>query len=93
MAPVPADRRGWVTVSDLSEEAYCPRARWYRDHPPSAEAAREVRDAPGRRAGIAYHARTLRREVRREGSGAWPWVVGALGLLLLVGAALAWTVR
>jgi hypothetical protein len=84
-----ARRSSWVSASDLAESAYCPRAQWYRHHPPSPEAARAVEAAPARRAGVAYHTRTLGAELWYERAGTWPWVVGALGLLLVIAAILA----
>lgn len=35
MAHVPSEEPlPWLSVSDLAEYAYCPRAQWYRHHPP-----------------------------------------------------------
>ena len=72
-------RRPWVSASELAEYAYCPRAWYYRSHPPPGG-----RTAAGRRsaaAGEAYHGRTLDAEWARERSGA------AYAYLLLAGLA------
>jgi hypothetical protein len=75
----------WVSASDLAEQAYCPRAYWYRHHPPSESAARAAERAPGRSAGIAYHTRYLQGELRRETTGAYAlWLAAAIGLGLVV---------
>ncbi len=54
----------WVSASDLAEYSYCPRAHWYRDHPPVG------RPIPGadrlRRRGRRFHRRALQSERRRE---------------------------
>ncbi|HXW67017.1 MAG TPA: hypothetical protein VEL82_03965 [Thermoplasmata archaeon] len=77
----------WVSASDLAEYAYCPRAHFYRDHPPPEGPAR----GSGRRArsGARYHARTLAAERRRAEHGVAYWGALVLGVLLVVGA-LAW---
>ncbi|MEM0129111.1 MAG: hypothetical protein QXG65_02960 [Thermoplasmata archaeon] len=78
----PADR-GWVSASDLAEWAYCPRASWYRRHPPPGSDRLPV-PASARR-GVAFHRRALAAEARRE---VHPWLGPALllaGVALLLG--------
>jgi len=71
---------GWVTASQLAEYAFCPRAYWYRAHPPpEGPAASSVAALAG---GERFHARTLTTRYRRERwSTAW-WILVAAGLLL-----------
>ncbi|HEV2429619.1 MAG TPA: hypothetical protein VGV64_07240 [Thermoplasmata archaeon] len=70
----------WVSASDLAEYAFCPRAQWYRRHPPrEAPSEAATRSA---RSGERYHAASLGREVDREARGSG----GAL-LAILVGLA------
>ncbi len=75
------ERDRWVSASDLAEYAYCPRAHWYRDHPPSG--------APGRstaaRRGERFHRRELRSERRRESSAALYLLLVILGGALVAG--------
>jgi CRISPR/Cas system-associated exonuclease Cas4 (RecB family) len=78
----PADDQtaGWVTASDLADYEFCPRAYWYRKHPPidGPSPASVARRATGEQ----FHARTLSTRLRRERwSTAWWWLVAA-GLLL-----------
>ncbi|HEV2519810.1 MAG TPA: hypothetical protein VGX00_04220 [Thermoplasmata archaeon] len=74
------DPRPWVSVSDLSEYAFCPRARWYRHHPPpEGRAAASVRSAVR---GQEYHRRALA-GVRQADEGG-----STFALLALAGAAL-----
>jgi CRISPR/Cas system-associated exonuclease Cas4 (RecB family) len=71
-----------VTASDLAEYAYCPRAYWYRRHPPPEGPTPSSRGA--RAGGERYHARALTTRYRRE---RWPavwWVLVAVGLLLFL---------
>ena len=83
--PGSADRPPWVSVSDLAEYAYCPRAQWYRGHPPrEAPAPSAVRSSER---GEAYHQRSLSAVAEREARGAG-WGIAALLLGLLVVAAL-----
>ncbi|HEV2166581.1 MAG TPA: hypothetical protein VGS23_06385 [Thermoplasmata archaeon] len=65
MASTPReDPPPWASVSDLSEYAFCPRAQWYRHHPPEAPADEAaVRSA---RLGEVYHHRALSRVRHRE---------------------------
>ncbi|MCI4357549.1 MAG: PD-(D/E)XK nuclease family protein [Thermoplasmata archaeon] len=80
MAENPTDSSPpWLSVSDLAEYAYCPRAYWYRHHPP-----REPPDPGSVRSsqvGEAYHRHALRGIRHREDRGA------AVGLLAVAGAA------
>jgi hypothetical protein len=62
--PAVPDRSRWVTVSELAEYTYCPRAWWYRAHPP-AEGVDPV-DAIRRDRGSRYHAVTLGAIERRD---------------------------
>jgi CRISPR/Cas system-associated exonuclease Cas4 (RecB family) len=76
-----------ITPSDLAEYAYCPRAHWYRHHPPAGGPPR----ASVRRAeqGESFHAATLR-GARRRARHAWAYGAAvAVGLLLLV-VGVAW---
>lgn len=81
------DATGWVSVSDLAEYAYCPRALWYRYHPPpkGPTPSSEARRARGQ----VRHTRELTSRVRweRRASTAW-WLLGVGALLCL----LAWGV-
>lgn len=70
----------WVSASDLAEYAFCPRAQWYRRHPPrEAPSEAATRSA---RAGESYHAASLGREVDREARGS-----GGAVFAILVGLA------
>ncbi len=74
--------RPFVAASDLAEAAFCPRAQWYRHHPPDAPPARGA--ARSARAGAAYHARELTALARREGRPlTGPLLLLAIGVLLL----------
>jgi hypothetical protein len=76
----------WVTVSELSEYAFCPRAHYYRAHPPvGGEAPESARD---RARGVVHHARELSGERRIERAGPALVALGLLGLALLAAAAL-----
>jgi len=87
--PGSTDRPPWVSVSDLAEYAYCPRAQWYRGHPtdePPAPSA--VRSA---QRGEAYHERSLSAVARREERGAgWGIAALLLGLLVVAVIVLVW---
>jgi CRISPR/Cas system-associated exonuclease Cas4 (RecB family) len=83
MAPSP----GWVSATDLAEYAYCPRAYYYRDHPPPGGPTRSSQQRS--RAGERYHARELGAERRRAEHGTGYVVVLVVGLLLALGG-LAW---
>jgi hypothetical protein len=84
-----SDRPSWVSVSDLAEYAYCPRAQWYRAHPPDAPPSRAAVRSAER--GAVYHDRRLSAVRGREARGPG-WGIGALalGLLLIVGLAILW---
>jgi CRISPR/Cas system-associated exonuclease Cas4 (RecB family) len=71
-----------VTASDLAEYAYCPRAYWYRRHPPAEGPSPSSRVA--RAGGERYHARTLTARYRRERWSAVWWVLVAAGLFLFL---------
>ncbi len=79
--------RTWVTVGDVSEYAYCPRAHWYRHHPPPDGPAAEAVASAER--GTAFHHRELAARARVERRAGVGWAVLLLGLALLVGAVLA----
>ncbi len=73
----------WVSASDLAEQVYCPRALWYRHHPPDFPASGAAERSAER--GARYHARALSAVQRRESIGpALPLALLLLGLLLLV---------
>lgn len=77
----------WTSAADLAEYAYCPRAHWYRAHPPDGgptSAARRQAEA-----GTRYHERTLGAERRRAEAGGAYWVALGFGILIALGA-LAW---
>lgn len=78
---------GWVSATDLAEYAYCPRAQYYREHPPPGgpTAAGERRAVVGER----YHARMLGRERRRAEHGGAYWITLGIGVLLVLGG-FAW---
>ncbi len=82
-----AERVGWVSATDLAEYAFCPRALYYRTHPPAAGPRR----AAERRAvaGARYHSRELGRERRRAAHGGAYWGMLLVGLLLTLGGS-AW---
>lgn len=91
--PRPEYRPGrWASASDLAEYAYCPRAWYYRHHPPGSgpSAPSRARSATGE----AFHARTLARVARREANlGVWAAALVGSGLVLAVlvaGLALGW---
>jgi CRISPR/Cas system-associated exonuclease Cas4 (RecB family) len=73
-----------VTASDLAEYAYCPRAYWYREHPPPEGPA--PLSLVARAGGERFHSRTLSARSRRERWSTLWWVLVAAGLLLLLGA-------
>lgn len=88
-----SDRRsadGWVSASDLAEYAYCPRAWYYRGHPPPHGPTRSSQRSA--RAGDRYHRSTLRDEEFREGHLGAYVVAILLGLALLLGG-LWWIFR
>jgi hypothetical protein len=84
--PPASSRRGppWVGAAELGEYAYCPRAWYYRGHPP--EGPPDPESIARQELGATFHARALTREVARERSTAG--LVAAALLLLLLGALL-----
>ncbi|MCI4352096.1 MAG: hypothetical protein L3K14_01720 [Thermoplasmata archaeon] len=74
----PATR--WVTASDLAEYAFCPRAYWYRGHPPPEGPAPSSRAAQA--AGERYHESVLTHRSRRERWSTGWWLLVGTGLLL-----------
>ena len=82
--PATPDRSRWVTVSELAEYTYCPRAWWYRAHPP-ADGVDPV-DEARRDRGSRYHAGTLGAIERRD-RWATAFVLVFLASLALVVAA------
>lgn len=83
MARSPDDpSAGWVTASDLAEYSYCPRAHWYRGHPPPGGPARS--SVAARAEGERFHARVLATRSRRERWSTVWWGLVAAGLFLLL---------
>ena len=81
-----AETGPWVTASDVAEYAFCPRAQWYRRHPPrggTTPAAEERAEA-----GTRYHRRVLGAERRRAAYASAYWAALAVGLALTVGGTL-----
>ncbi|MCI4331552.1 MAG: hypothetical protein L3K19_06875 [Thermoplasmata archaeon] len=78
----PADA-GWCTASDLAEYAYCPRAHFYRHHPPPGGIDPE--SARSQHVGTRYHARrSMAMETREQHAGRWIAALAlAIGLLWL----------
>jgi hypothetical protein len=72
----------WISVSDLAEYAYCPRAYWYRHHPPRERPAPEAVDASRR--GEAFHQRTLTGVRRREEIGPLVGIGAVTGAVLVI---------
>jgi hypothetical protein len=72
-----------VSVTELSEYAFCPRAHYYRMHPDGTP------PAPGSRAqelgGVEYHRRTLGRERAWSEASPWPWIAALLVGLAVLG--------
>lgn len=82
----------WASASDLAEYTYCPRAHWYRKHPPPGPIppGSKQRAEAGRR----YHARELRAEESRDAHAGAYLALAGIGLLLLVIVGVwAWSVR
>ncbi len=81
----PSRPDAWTTVADLAEYAYCPRAWWYRAHPPPGGP-----DPSGRRraaAGQWAHERRLRATRDRDRHAARYWVALAAATAVLALAA------
>jgi CRISPR/Cas system-associated exonuclease Cas4 (RecB family) len=74
----------WLSASDLAEYAYCPRAAWYRRHPPRGVDLTEP--ARGESYGERFHERTLRADEQRDRSAAGYWALLIVAILLIVGA-------
>lgn len=68
-------------MSDLAEYSYCPRAAWYRLHPPPG--APDGASVRALERGQRFHRSHLERTVRRESSGTFGWSLIALAVLLL----------
>lgn len=83
-----ASRGGFTTPSDLAEYAYCPRAHYYRHHPPPE--GRTAESTAGSRAGERYHRRVLSAERRRAERGKAYWAGALVGVALLAGGIAAW---
>ncbi len=79
-----------VSATDLAEYAYCPRAHYYRDHPPPGGPVRSAQRRAD--AGRRYHAHELGGERRRAEHGAAYWGALLLGAALCVGA-IVWILR
>ena len=76
----------WVTASDLAEYVYCPRAHWYRHHPPRGGPT--ARAIAARAVGADYHSQELEARVRLERWVPLWWVLVATGLLVCATAVL-----
>ncbi|HTT15477.1 MAG TPA: hypothetical protein VMG81_06870 [Thermoplasmata archaeon] len=85
------DGDGWVSATDLAEYAYCPRAYYYREHPPVGGPSRDGQRRAA--AGARYHARTLGAERRRAEHGGAYWVALVLGVLVALGGIAWWLYR
>lgn len=72
----------WVTASDLAEYAYCPRALWFRWHPPPEGPAPASRS--DRTRGDRFHDSELGRRARRERWSGVGWVLVGGGFLLFL---------
>ena len=85
---MPRSSGPWASATDLAEYAYCPRAWYYRHHPPpeGSDAVSERRSAIGEE----YHRITLREEERLERAApAYAALLVGFLLLLAVGVG-AW---
>lgn len=78
-----------VSASELAEFAYCPRAWYYRDHPPPqgrSEGSRRSAEA-----GTRYHRRFLAAEERHElHAGRYVALLLVSGALIVGGIAWFW---
>ncbi len=77
----------WVTPSELADEAFCPRARWYRRHPPPS--GRSAASVDRSDAGTSVHAQRLGAERRRDERLGGYVAALAVGIVALV-AGVAW---
>ena len=77
----------WASVSDLSEYAYCPRAFYYRHHPP--EVPPEPETVARQRSGTRYHQRQLSVELVSERYRSW-WAIVALAAAASLAAVALW---
>lgn len=79
-----------VSASEIAEYAYCPRARYYHQHPPFPGAADDPRAAAGR----AFHTTVLRAEVDRDDrAGAFVALIVAGAVLFGIAALWLWSMR
>lgn len=74
----------WASVSDLAEYAYCPRAWYYRAHPPP-EGRTSASDRASS-AGERYHRAELSRVEFDESHGAGYGALVLVALVLIAGA-------
>jgi CRISPR/Cas system-associated exonuclease Cas4 (RecB family) len=82
----------WASASDLAEYTYCPRAYWYRTHPPPGEVPRGTQRRA--EAGTRYHTRELRSEGARESNAGAYLVLVGIGLVLLAAVGVwVWSLR
>ena len=72
----------WVSVSDLAEYSYCPRAAWYRQHPPPG--GPDPQSVRSLARGSRFHQQDLTRTVRTESSGGLGWALIAVAAAVLV---------
>ncbi|MFZ0891039.1 MAG: hypothetical protein WB778_08970 [Thermoplasmata archaeon] len=86
-APALSTPTPWVTVSDLSEYAFCPRAHWYRAHPPPEGRTHRATRSAAR--GTRYHERVIGAEVRRQDRLGW-YLAGIGAAALCVAGGIGW---
>lgn len=79
------EREDWVSASDIAEYTFCPRALYYRRHPPTSGPLPDAVRSAAR--GSEFHARRLPEMERVESAGAAWWWLGAAALLLALGVA------
>lgn len=79
----------WCSASDLAEYAFCPRAFYFRHHPPDAGIA--AGSQRSRDAGHRYHVqRAVGVRNREDRGGAWAAAAVVAVLLLAVAIYLGW---
>lgn len=77
------------SASELGEYAFCPRAQYYRHHPPGGPPNPQTEQDVAR--GDRYHERSGAAILRRQRSArAWVWVLLAAGGGLAALVVIAW---